>query len=131
MAFRQQRWTPDTCANPAAQDVCVWIEEWDDSVSAESRVHKLVRREQTCSFHAALTEADGYVACYDVNKRKNITMAASQVVKSNIDLSLVFWSYNSQGVLTINAGAQLTNQQKNQLQNNCNLQFGPGKVVVL
>lgn len=129
--IRQQRWVPDTCASPATGDACVWLEEWDDSVDVAARTHTLVSREKACSFHALETPASGFARCYDENKRKNITWSAALVEKASLTLDKYQWSYSDTGVLTVNFGSDLTAQQKTRLQNACNIQFGPGKVIVL
>jgi len=132
--LREQRWTPDTCANPATGDACVLIEVWDDAVPVESRTHNFVRAEKLCSHHAAqhgANHAAAFTANYAENRRKNISWVAAQSVRSTLNLENFKWSYNEQRVLTVEFGGVLTTQQQSGLQNACDVQFGPGKVVVL
>lgn len=77
--LRQQRWTPDTCANSATGDACVLIEEWDDSLPEAERTHHFVRAEKLCSHHAARHGEDkpaAYAANRGENFRKNRVIAA-------------------------------------------------------
>ena len=131
--LREQRWTPDTCANPATGDACVLIEVWDDAVAVEARTHDFVRAEKLCSRHAAAHGADhaaAFTANYDQNRRKNISLAIAQTIKSSVTNEMYVWTFSASGVLTVSFGSNLTSNQRNQLQAAADLQFGAGKVVV-
>lgn len=132
--IRQQRWTPDTCFGVAQNQGCVLIEEWDDSQPEVSRTHTPVQVERVCAFHAAL-QGLGVSAVYnralDENRRKNTTWSIAQSVKAQLLIEQMQWSYDANGLLTVQFGTNLTNQQKTQLQNVANVQFGVGKVVIL
>lgn len=125
-----QRWIPDTCANSAANDSCIFLETWDDSVDVVARTHDFSKRERVCSRHAALEAAASFLANYDENRRKNVTWSAILNVKPNFLLEQFQWSFRADGVLLVGLGANLTSQQKNQLQNICDIQFGAGKVII-
>ena len=122
-----QRWTPDTCVSPA--DACVFLETWDDSVPDTARVHTFLTRERTCTRHAALAAATAYANNYDENRRKNTTWLIATTVKFGIQLSAYTWSFDATGLLTVSI-AGFTTAQKTQLQSSCDVQFGPGKVLV-
>jgi hypothetical protein len=128
--IRTQRFTPDTCANPAAGDACQLIEQWDDAVDQVARIHTMVTVEKQCSRHAGLENAACYARNYEENRRKNTALAAAQAIKSGIDHQAFSWSYDSTGLLTVSFGAELTAPQKAQLQNILNIQFGPNKASV-
>ncbi len=131
--IRQQRWTPDTCANSATGDVCILIESWDDQVSAAARTHNFVRAEKLCTRHAAAhggNHAAAFTANYEENRRKNTTLGIAQSVKAGLTPEQYQWSIRNDGVVLASFGANLTTNQKNQLQSNCDIQFGPGKVIV-
>lgn len=127
--IRRQRWTPDTCANPVTGDSCIFLEEWDDSIPAGERVVTLVDRERTCSRHAALEALEAFAANYDENRRKNVTFQLANQIKE-IDLSKFSWHFDDAGVLYVSFSGELTNQQRTVAQNYCDVQFGPGKVVI-
>lgn len=131
--LREQRWIPDTCANPAAGDACSLIESWDDSVPVESRTHDFVRAEKLCSHHAAIhgsNHAAAFAANYAENRRKNIIWTAAQTVKPGIAFDQFKWSFSQDRVLTVDFGSALSPQQRAALQSICDLQFGPGKAQV-
>lgn len=127
--IRQQRWTPDTCANPAAGDACVFIEEWDDSVAAEARVHTIKHAEKLCSFHAHLDHPAAYNRVMDENRRKNTTWLAAQTAKPGILLAHYSWSFDQDGVLTV-ALEGANQSHKDHLRAITDIQFGPGKVKI-
>jgi hypothetical protein len=128
--IRTQRWTPDTCANPATGDACVFIETWDDAVNPVSRTHDFSQRERVCSRHAGLDPATCFATNYAENRRKNTMLMLAQSVKSTLTADQYKWSFDSNGLLTANFGSAFTANQKSQLQNNANIQYGPGKAVV-
>lgn len=133
MTLHEQRWIPDTCANPATNDSCSIIEVWDDAVAPESRTYTLVRIERLCSRHAAAhgaNHAAAFTANYDQNRRKNITFSAAQTIKAGLLYENMVWSFSADGILNVSFGGLLTTNQKNQLQSTCDLQFGINKVVV-
>jgi len=134
MTIKTQTWEPDTCANPATRDVCILEETWDDTVPPESRTHTFSRAIQLCSRHAATHGIDhlaAYVANYAENDRKNITLRASYNIKNTINFNNITWYFDAAGVLYIDCASELTNPQKNNLQSQADIQFGPGKVVIL
>lgn len=127
---REQRWTPDTCANPATGDVCIWIEEWDDEVDPIARSHDLVRRERACTWHAAETPESGFVRCYEENRRKNMSFNAIQTTRPGVKHEEFQWSLDANGVVTVSVTGGFTPGERNSLRNALDIQFGPGKVVV-
>ncbi len=130
MAIHVQRWVPDTCQSPATGDACSILEEWDDSVDPITRTHTLKTVEKVCSLHAGVAGLTLFTRLYDENRRKNVSWSIAQSVKATLILSQFVWSYNSVGVLLVNFGSALTTNQKTQVQNACDIQFGAGKVLV-
>ncbi len=129
--IRTQRWTPDTCVNPASQDSCVFLEEWDDTIDAIARTHNFKQRERVCSRHAILPDgAACFLANYDENRRKNTTWSIALSIKASLLLEQFKWSFNLSGVLLVDLTSFATTQQKTQLQNFCDVQFGLQKVIV-
>lgn len=129
--IRQQRYTPDTCTNPATGDACSLIEEWDDAVDPVSRAHSMIRVEKQCSRHAALDPATCYARNYEENRRKNVSFSIAQSVKASLPLAAFKWSFDQAGILSVDFGDELTTQQKTQLRNALNIQFGPNKATVI
>jgi hypothetical protein len=129
--------TRDTCPNIAAKDACVIEEEWDRDAPVAARVHTLVRIVKKCSVHAALSDAECRAAVVDENVRKNVTLS---ITSEHYSLSLneenlaalmgtVEWSFDGSRVLLVTiptaSGADIST-----IQSSCNLQFGPGMVVI-
>jgi len=134
---RQQRWTPDTCANPATNDACIFIEEWDDAVDVYSRTHDFVMAEKLCSHHAAIhgsNHAAAFKANYDENRRKNKTCTVAIALRPDLTPMQVFeaftWSFDPQRNLTVSFGNLFNAQQKAQLQDALDIQFGQGMVTM-
>jgi|SRR5215831_3414836 len=136
---RQQRWIPDTCANPATGDACSFIEEWDDEVDPVARVHSFIQAEKLCSHHAAIHGSDhatAYSSNYVENRRKNkaFTMAIAirnPPIPHDELLSVFKWSFDTDRNLTIDFGTALTSAEKQQLRDNMDIQFGRNKVRLL
>lgn len=127
--FTVQRWTPDTCANAAGKDVCVVEEQWDRDVSQDERVHTLVRVVKKCSAHAALTDQEIYDANKDENYRKNLVLSMLTALDENVKLGEVSWSFDGDRKLSVTLPGNLSTD-KDQLQAQADVQFGPGKVIV-
>lgn len=127
-----QRWVPDNCSS-SLTDTCVFVEEWDDVVDPVARVHTFVSADRMCSRHTQMYNSDGslaYSSNYEENRRKNLVWSMALIVKATLVLDQYKWSFNSSGLLVVNLGSALTTNQKNQLQSQCNLQFGPDKVQI-
>lgn len=63
--IKTTRWRPDTCG-------CEIEYEWDDSVTAENRVHKASKIIKACSVHSAnLTKENHYDKVLKENQMKN------------------------------------------------------------
>ena len=83
-------------------------------------------------------QRDGLARAYgqnrDHNQRKNLAIGIPGSVRAGIDTSRITWTWTGAGdarVLTVNCGGQLTNQQRTQAQAICDVQFSPGKVVIV
>lgn len=128
--IRTQRWIPDTCANEATGDVCVFLETWDDSVPDIGRTHSFKTREKVCSRHGSLPEQACYAANYEENRRKNVAIGIAKTTRPTMDEKQVRWSFRADGTLDLVIGTDFTAQQRNQVRSAVDLQFGPGKVVL-
>lgn len=128
--IRRQRWRPDTCADPTTGDVCSFIEEWDDTVDPVSRTHTFVQRENVCSFHKSLDDQDGFNVAYSENIRKNMTFNILKSIDPNFKHEDFVWRYDNNGVLSVDINEKLVLESKQELQTSCDIQFGPGKVVI-
>lgn len=133
--IRTQRWIPDTCADRNSGDCCSVLETWDDADPELTRTHSYAVIERRCSLHAPI--ADGaalYALLYLQNRRKNTCWRMANAINTAITSdkwSALSWSFDANDVLTVNIGTLLNSQQKNNLQNQCDVQFGPGKVVIV
>lgn len=128
--IHEQRWIPDTCANPAANDACSVIETWDDAVPDVARVHTFLRVEKTCSVHTGLSGQVLYDALYEQNRRKNVALRIAQSIKQTISYESYHWSFDTDRVLVADFGTNLNSQQKSQAQDAADIQFGQGKVII-
>lgn len=135
------KWSPDTCQ-------CVLFYEWDPTKPADQRTHTFTKVEKVCQFHQGLTDSEIYTHVVDNNQRKNklegfilqnLTSALAQtdpesgvlVWKDGISFNWSFSGTTDSRVLTISiSGVNLTNNQKNTIQNWCNTTFGTGKVIL-
>lgn len=135
--MRLQRVTRDTCPNMATKDACVIEEEWDASVDPAARVHTLVRVLRKCSAHAAMDDVSLRAAVVDENVRKNVALSitsnhyAGQLNATRLVefMGTVKWSFDESRLLRITVpGAE--GSAIAAVQSSCNLQFGPGKVIV-
>lgn len=132
---RQQRWTPDTCANSATGDACVFVEEWDDAADPYARTHAFVSAEKLCSHHAAIHGSDhaaAFQANYDENRMKNKVFAIVQAMKAdpNFPIDSFKWSFDAERNLTVDFGNSLTADEKRQLRAYMDIQFGQNKVMM-
>ncbi len=116
-------WGPDTCG-------CVVEYEWRADVPAELREHRLTLVVRTCPEHPGLTGLFLYSAIADENRRKNTTQGIAQAINPNLTPQVYQWAFDANRVLEV---SWLTTEPvaKRQIQDQCDLQFGPGKVAVL
>jgi len=127
--IHEQEWIPDTCADPVRADSCILVETWDDAVPDGQRVLTFKARLRSCSRHAGLADLECFLANYDENRRKNVTFTIANQVKA-IGLDKFAWNFDGNGVLHVSFAGELTNAQRTAVQNYCDVQFGPGKVVI-
>ena len=136
--IRRTRWSPDTCG-------CIIEFEWDDTVSADARVHTPAALVQQCALHAGQSLQETYDDLVDENPRKNrlearlLSAFPAQLGWTNPqtgELELVRGAYaysitgrRGQRVLTI-ALPLLTNAQRVAAQTWADNNIGAGRVVV-
>jgi hypothetical protein len=129
MAIITNIWSPDTCG-------CQIEFTWDDTQDPVVRAHVFSRTIVACVAHAPTAGlSTHYDTVLDRNRRKNLTFAQLLTVLASVtaDQYATLWSYDAaQNVLTVNGtAAGLSANQRNNLQNKCNTQFGAGKVTVI
>lgn len=121
MATQYTRWSPDTCG-------CVLVYRWDDTQPEDARTPVLHTVEARCADHAALGEEAVWAAVNDENPRKNISLHMIEKVLSRLpDGSR--WYFDGARALHLSI-PNLTQQQRNSLQTQADIRFGPGKVVL-
>ena len=140
MAINITRWSPDTCD-------CVIEYSWDDTVSADQRVHTLSNYVKKCSAHSILsTDNDRWNTVFEENPRKNNAyqlildngptglsdlINGSRQIKDGITINTSWSGIAPNRVLTITVtGFSLTQNQKNAIQTFLNNRFGVGKVLI-
>jgi len=143
MTIKETVWHPDTCTNPS----CIMVYSWDTDLPDNLRVHTFVRADRICSVHQSLlTESLAYTTALGDNQRKNkvdglLRDNITSIVDTALDGTKTYkngisfnWSFSGDGanrVLTVSiSGANLTNNQKNTIQNLADTLFGVGKVIV-
>jgi hypothetical protein len=122
MAEKLTTWSPDTCG-------CRIEYQWDDEIDATSRTHTFTQTFKTCPAHLSLRGVDLYDALVDENTRKNITLTVAQGVKVDIVVEDYSFSFDA-GRELLARFAGITDQQRTDIHDACELQFGPGKVTV-
>lgn len=140
MAKNITRWSPDTCG-------CIFEYEWDDSVAVDQRTHTIKAIISTCSDHIGMNSniENHYDKILEENVCKNKVhgqlLTLTNIGENDIEGKLVpkkgvnvNFSFSGQGedrVLNISiSGTNLTNQQKNSIQNWCENNLGANKVVI-
>lgn len=128
MAIHYTTWGPDTCG-------CSLVYSWDDSVDPSVRVHTFSEVKVRCDQHSSIM--DGAILLqtgWDENRRKNITgglcIALGNLPPEGIN-QWFSWRFTDGRVLEVTLNIQISANKKQQIQNACDTQFGPGKVVIL
>ena len=138
-------WSPDTCK-------CVIEYKWDDTISAEERVHTYSNTVETCADHTSLSKSALYDTVSSENTMKNKiggwiienlpsvtrirtdeeTGETQKVLKPKIKYD---WSFDGEGtnrVLKVKLlGVQLDETEKTSIRDFVNARFGTDKVVVI
>jgi len=118
------RWSPDTCG-------CVFEYEWD--TEEEPRVHRFKKLVNRCAVHALSPTNE---SCFDTvleeNQRKNKAFGIAGDVISGLQPENYHWVFDAGRKLKVDfVGVSLGIAQKNKITQQCNTEFGPGKVEVL
>lgn len=122
MATKTTRWRPDTCG-------CIVEYKWDTEVAPEARTHTYSRTIATCPEHAALAGNALYTEVVSENRRKNLVLGIAQGIDSAITDEGYKWSFDANRVLQASFSGT-TPVTRQQIQDACDLQFGPNRVVV-
>ena len=128
MVVHVNRWRPDTCS-------CYLRFSWDDAVSDIARVHSWMETLLTCPEHPGVSGQALYDAAKADNDVKNFTLEIAFSIDATVeqDGSNFQWSFGPPParVLTVSfPGAGLNANRLTQIQDACDIRFGPGKVVV-
>lgn len=128
MVVHVNRWRPDTCS-------CYLRQSWDDAVPATSRIHRWVETLEPCPEHVGLVGQALWDAMKADNDVKNFTLEVAFSIESAIppDATSYEWEFGPPParVLTVSfPGITLNAARLNQIQDACDIRFGPGKVVV-
>lgn len=84
-----------------------------------------------CPFHAALGDLlPRYNTLLAENRRKNTTLSIAQSVRATLTPEDFRWSFDGSRTLLVTFAVSLTTNQRNNIQAACDVQFGPGRVVV-
>jgi len=126
MSKKITRWSPDTCG-------CVLEYEWDDKVAPELRTHAFSKLINRCPVHALSPTDEG---CYDTvleeNQRKNKTFGIAEAVVPGLQPENYHWVFDAGRKLEVDfVDVSLDLAQKNQIAQECDTEFGPGKVKVM
>jgi len=122
--IKTTRWRPDTCD-------CVIEYEWDTDVASEDRVHTFKAAPNIGAEHAALSGVALYDAVQSENRRKNVAQGIVQAIDVNLTYEVYQWAFDTNRVLEVSFLINVPNPIKQQIQDTCDLQFGPNKVIIL
>lgn len=131
------RWTPDTCPGDLSQH-CRLLHHFEGEPGSlpDTWTDVFDGSEFICPAHQLIGLLAGqahYGWILDENRRKNITQNIAGTESALVWQDGRFvWSYDeAREVLTVSfPGVALSQQARNRIQSACDLQFGPGKVVV-
>ena len=127
MAIKTTTWGPDTCS-------CRVTFQWDDEVPSDLRIHTQIAVESKGPEHAAIVDGSLYQTLLGENRRKNLTfgIARAELARPDNDpVQWYSWSFTPGRVLEVSfISIVVSNAVKQRIQNACDLQFGPGTVVV-
>jgi hypothetical protein len=126
MVMVTTRWGPDTCS-------CEFDLEWDDEVAEINRTIHLKSVVTRDAIHAALTDAtEHYNAVLEENKRKNNTIFFANGRDDRLNGENMNWSFTPERVLEVTiVGVAVSRTRKNNIEADCALSFGPGRVRIL
>jgi hypothetical protein len=122
--IKATRWGPDTCD-------CIVEYEWDTDVAEANRVHTFKSVINTGPEHAALVGSTLYDEVVSENRRKNLTQGIAEAIDVNLTREVHQWAFDANRVLEISFLINVPPPVKQQIQDACDLQFGPGKVRIL
>lgn len=121
--IRVTRWSPDTC------DCCLEY-SWDDAELESTRTHKFQTMVVKCPAHLNLSGETHYNEVLSENRRKNKVFALAQNAKPDIKPEDYEWAFDNKRVLQVKF-PKLTNAEKKKVKDNCDTEFGVGKVEVV
>ena len=122
MAFRTTRWTPDTCG-------CIFEYEWDDALDENARIHTFKKAVSLCEHHSLMLAP--YDEVLKENTKKNKIYGLAKKVNPNLGVDDFTWSFDKNRKLTVGFLGKLTADQKKQLKDFADAEFGIGEVEVV
>ena len=124
MALQVTRWYPDTCD-------CIIDFQWDDAEPEAARTHTVKAIIKRCAAHREIPDdKQHFSTVLEENQRKNKVMAQASLLKADLDLQGIQWSFDEARVLHVGIGSQLSDANKSALQAWCESTFGKGQVIV-
>ena len=119
-----QTFSPDTCS-------CVVTEEWDTDADPATRINRLVRFERRGPEHAHILDDSLYPTIKEENRRKNLAQGQATLIAA-VENDQVAWSFNAARTLIISfPELNVSASKKQQIQDWCDTNLGPEKVLVL
>lgn len=124
MSKKITRWSPDTCG-------CVLEYEWD--TEEEPRKHTFSKLINRCSVHAlSPTDKDCYDTVLEENQRKNKAFGIAEAIIPGLQSGNYHWAFDAGRNLEVDfIDVSLNIAQKNQITQECDTEFGSGKVKVM
>ncbi len=118
MALQVTRWYPDTCD-------CIIDYQWDDTEPEAARTHTLKAVVKQCAAHSKIPDdKQHFSTVLEENQRKNKAMAQASLLKADLDVQGIQWSFDQGRVLHIVFGAHLSDIDKASIQGWCESTFG-------
>ena len=123
MAVKTTCWSPDTCD-------CRIEYNWDDEVAAHLRVHTIGKVDIKCAVHQAVADNDLLDTLLNENRRKNVAFGIIKGFNPDFQLKDFGWFFDEKRVLQVTIAKGLTTEEKSELQDACDIQFGMDKAVM-
>ena len=139
MKMNVTRWRPDTCG-------CVIEYAWDGDLPAEQRVHNFKNLEKKCDDHLGVDALELFPVVIEENKMKNKALSrildkvpdavkfvgSAKILKDDVNYEWQFTGKDKDRKLKISlSGISIKDNEKQLLQEDCDADFGAGKVMVM
>jgi hypothetical protein len=107
------------------------VYQYDTDDPRETRIHTYAATVNTGPEHAALTGAALYAEVLSECRRKGRAQEIAEAKDVDLTLEVYEWVFDANRVLEITFLTNVPPPLRQQIQDECDLQFGPGKALIL